>query len=214
MQLNPGNAVAHRQLGFLFYNAKNMYKEGMEHYRKAMESDPNDPRTHHDLGMALLHQRQFDLAAVHLQAALRGMPNGLDKQYNLPNMRRSLGEAMLGKGDLEQAELHLSEAVRIDPNSAKAHYLFASALAQRWKLEQALTHYNEAVAIDPKIDTSAKLHDQFAMNYAKMRRFREAVVSSEKALNLALMAQDQSLAQEIAKKLEIYRRSVSPLLKR
>ena len=214
LQLNPSNATAHRQLGFLFYNAKGMYKEGMEHYRKAMESDPNDPRTHHDLGMALLHQRQFDLAAAHLRLALRGMPNGLDKQYNLPNMLRSIGEAMLLKGDFEQAELHLSEATRIDPNSAKAHYLLAGALAQRWKLEQALTHYSRAVAIDPKIDTSATLHDQFAMNYAKMGRFREAVVSAEKALNLALMAQDQPLAQEIAKKLEIYKRSAGPLLKR
>ncbi|MBN2272606.1 MAG: tetratricopeptide repeat protein [Sedimentisphaerales bacterium] len=214
LQLNPTNATAHRQLGFLFYNAKNMYKEGMEHYRKAMESDPNDPRIHHDLGMALLHQRQFDLAAAHLQVALRGMPQGLDKQYNLLSMRRSLGEAMLGKGDFEQAELNLSEAVRIDPDNAKAHYLLAGALAQRWKLEQALTHYNKAVSIDPQIDTSAILHDQFAMNYAKMGRFREAVVSAEKALNFALMAQDRLLAQEIGRKLEIYKRSAGPLLKK
>jgi hypothetical protein len=70
------------------------------------------------------------------------------------------------------------------------------------------------VAIDPKIDTSATLHDQLAMNYAKLGRFREAVVSAEKALNLALAAQDRLLTQEIGRKLEVYRRSVGPLLKK
>ncbi len=205
LQLNPRNAVAHRQLGFLFYNAKGMHEQGMQHYRKAMESDPNDPRIHHDLGMALLHQRDFDRAAAHLLVALRGMPHGLDKQYNLLSMQRSIGQAMLGKGDLEQAELHLSEAARLEPNSAATHYLLAAALAERWKLDEALEHYRKAVSLDPRIDTSVQLHDQLAMNYAKARRFPEAVVSAQKALNLALTAGDEFQARKIREKLEIYR---------
>ena len=213
LKLNPINADAHRQLGFLFYNAKGMHKQGMQHYNKALECDPNDPRIHHDLGMALLHQRKFDRAAVHLSIALRGMPNGLDKQYNLTNMHRSLGQATLYKGDLEKAELHLSKAVELDPNSAATHYLLATTLAKRWKLDQALEHHRKAVSLNPRIDTSAQLHDLLAMNYAKARRFREAVVSAQKALNLALIAADEILAQEIRERLEIYKQRSKALLK-
>jgi len=79
LELNPNNAEAHIKLGFLFYNVKQMHKEGMEHYYKAIQLNPDDPRIHHDLGMALLHQRKFDEAVKHLSEALRRMPDGLDK---------------------------------------------------------------------------------------------------------------------------------------
>jgi len=206
LKLNPINATAHRQLGFLFYNAKGMHEQGMQHYNKALKCDPNDPRIHHDLGMAFLHQGKFDRAATHLLVALRGMPDGLNKQYNLLRMQCSIGQAMLGKGDWEQAELNLSEAAQLDPNSAATHYLLATALAERWKLDEALEHYRKAVSGDPRIDTSVQLHDQLAMNYAaKARRFPEAVVSAQKALNLALTAGDEFQARKIREKLEIYR---------
>jgi len=213
LKLNPRNAVAHRQLGFLFYNAKQMHEQGMQHYGKALECDPNDPRIHHDLGMALLHQRKFDEAATHLSMALSGMPDGLDKQYNLVNMHLSLGRTLLFKADLEQAELHLSKAVELDPSSAVTHYLLATTLAERWKLDEALAHHRKAVSLNPRIDTSARLHDQLAMNYAKARRFREAVVSAEKALNLALAAGDEFNARKIREKLEIYRQKSGALPK-
>jgi len=80
LELNSNNTEAHLKLGFLMYNVKKMHEEGMIHYNKALQLDPSDPRIHHDLGMALLHQRQFDQATKHLLEALRRMPNGLDKQ--------------------------------------------------------------------------------------------------------------------------------------
>jgi len=213
LQLDPENAVAHRKLGFLLYNVKNMHRQGMQHYQEAMQIDPNDPLTQHDIGMAFLHQKKFDQALVYLSKALRQMPNGLDKQYNAANMHRSLGQAMLYKGDTERAEVHFSKAVRLDPNNATAHYDLAKALAIRWKLDEALTAHAEAVSLNPKVDTSASLHDMLAMNYAKQGRFREAVIAAEKALNLALIARDASLAREIRERLKVYRQSTKPLLK-
>ncbi|MFZ2148869.1 MAG: tetratricopeptide repeat protein, partial [Sedimentisphaerales bacterium] len=86
LELNPNNAEAHLKLGFLFYNVKQMHKDGMEHYYKALQLNPDDPRIHHDLGMALLHQGKFDEAVKYLSEALRRMPNGLDRQYNPADM--------------------------------------------------------------------------------------------------------------------------------
>ena len=205
LQLNPNNAEAHRRLGFLLYNAKGMREQGMEHYYSAMRIEPNDPRIHYDLGMALLHQRRFDQAVRHLTEALQRTPTRLDEQYNLVDMNRNLGQAMLYSGDTKGAALYLSAAVNLDPNDAAAHYTLATALAAQREIDRALAHYSKAVSLNPQIDTSASLHDLLAMNYAGARRFNEAVASAEKALKLAQIAGDESFAQKIKERLELYR---------
>jgi tetratricopeptide (TPR) repeat protein len=205
LELNPNNAEAHLKLGFLLYNAKRMYKEGMAHYYAALKANPNDPRVHHDLGMALLHQRQFDQAIEHLSEALRIMPNGLDKQYNPVSMHFNLALALSYAGRSEEAITHFSEVLRLDPNNASAHYRLALELAQQRDLEGSLKHYAAAVQLKPNIDTSPTLHYLMAINYAEARRFHEAVLSAEKALSLANAAGNVKLVQEINKSLEIYK---------
>ena len=202
LELNSNNAEAHLRLGFLMYNAKKMYKEGMEHYYKAIKANPADPRIHHDLGMALLHQRQFDEAIKHLLEALRRMPNGLDKQYNPVGMHFSLALAFSYAGRPKEAITHFSEVVRLDPDNAPAHYRLALTLADQRDLDGSLKHYAAAVQLKPDIDTSPMLHYLLAMNYAEARRFSETVLSAEKALGLANAAGDVKLVQEINKLLE------------
>jgi tetratricopeptide (TPR) repeat protein len=210
LELNPNNAEAHIKLGFLFYNVKGMHKEGMAHFHKAIKLNPADPRIHHDLGMALLHQRKFDEAVKHLSEALRRMPDGLDKQYNAVNMHHSLGQALFYTGKSKQALVHFSEAVRLDPNHAEAHYHLALALAEQRDLDQALKHYSEAVRLKPGVDTSPMLHYLLAMNYGEARQFRQASLFAQKALDLAHAAGDQKLAQEIKKWLELFKQQSGP----
>ena len=205
LELNPNNAEAHLKLGFLFYNAKHQYKQGMEHYNLALKANPNDPRVHHDLGMALLHQRQFDLAIKHLSVALRGMPDGLDKQYNPVNMNLSLALAFFYSGRSAEAIPHFSQVIQRDPNNAQAHYWLSIAMADQKDLDGSLEHYQAAVKLRPEIDKSATLHYLLAMNYAERRRFSEAVLSAEKALSLASAAGDVKYAQQISKFLEQYK---------
>jgi tetratricopeptide (TPR) repeat protein len=205
LELNPANAEAHLKLGFLLYNAKRKQQEGMAHLNEAMRLDPSDPRTHHDLGMALLHQRRFDQAISHLSEALRRMPNGLDKQYNAANMHHNLGLALFYHGRPQEAIAHISEALRRDPNKAEAHYRLALVLAKQGNLDGSLSYYTKAVQLRPEIDTSPMLHYLQGMNYAEARQFRQAILSAEKALNLARAGGDERLAAEIEKCLKLYR---------
>jgi tetratricopeptide (TPR) repeat protein len=205
LELNPNNAEAHLRLGFLFYNVKQMHKEGMEHYSKAIQLNPDDPRIHHDLGMALLHQGKFDEAVKYLSEALRRMPNGLDRQYNPADMHYYLGRALLSQAKSGEAAVHLSEAVRLDPNHAEAHYSLALAMAEQRDLDQALVHYSKAVRLKPGVDTSPTLHYLLAMNYGEARQFRQAALFAQKAFDLARAAGDRKLAQEIQKWLDIYK---------
>ena len=138
LELNPNNAEAHLRLGFLMYNAKRMYEEGMSHYNQALKANPNDPRIHHDLGMALLHQRQFDRAIEHLSQALQGMPNGLDIQYNLVGMHFNLALAYSFAERPEEAITHFSEVVRLDPKNFSAHYRLAISYAEAKRFSEAV----------------------------------------------------------------------------
>lgn len=210
LELNPNNVEAHQKLGFLFYNVKGMYKEGMAYLSKAIRLDPGNPRAHHDLGMALLHQREFDQAISHLSQALRRMPDGLDKQYNPTDMHYSLGQAFLYKGDSQQAEVYLSRAVLLDPNRPELHYNLALALADQGKIDQTLRHYSRAVHLNPRVDTSPALHQLLATKYAEARQFREAISSAEKALKLALASGDKELAQKIRQWIELCKQADKP----
>jgi len=145
LELNPNNAEAHLRLGFLMYNAKRMYEEGMSHYNQALKANPNDPRIHHDLGMALLHQKQFDQAIKHLSVALRGMPNGLDKQYNLVGMHYNLALAFSFAERSEEAIPHFSEVVRLDPKNASAHYMLATSYAEVQQFSKAVLSAEQAL---------------------------------------------------------------------
>ena len=207
LELNPNNAEAHLRLGFLMYNARKMYKEGMEHYNQALKANPSDPRIHHDLGMALLHQRQFDQAIKHLSEALRGMPNGLDKQYNPVGMHFSLALAFSYAGRSDEAITHFSEVIRLNPKNAPAHYRLAMAMAGQRDLAGSLKHYAVAVQLKPEIDTSPRLHDLLGINYARAGRFQEAIQSARKAADLARAAGQETLAQQIEQRIELYRQN-------
>jgi len=181
----------------------------MEHYKKTLQIDPNDPRIHHDLGMAFLHQRKFDEAIKHLSEALRKMPYGISLQYNAVNMHQALGMAFFHKGNFTQASAHLSEAARLDPNNAKLHYDLAVSLAIQGKIDEPVEHYSKAVSLNPDVDRSALLHDILGMNYAKAGRFREAFFSAQRALKLARAVGDTQLAAEIEQRIELYKQNKS-----
>jgi tetratricopeptide (TPR) repeat protein len=99
----------------------------------------------------------------------------------------------------------LSQVIRFKPDDAQAHYKLALTLAQQGHTDQAISHYSKAVSLKPDVDTSPLLHHLLATHFAEARRFREAVLSEEKALKLARAAGYQMLAQQIVKRLEIYK---------
>jgi len=207
LELNPENVEAHLKMGFLLYNIKGTYAEGMAHLTKAVELEPNDPRIHHDLGMALLHQGKHEQAVKHLSAALQGMPEGFRQQYKPADMHYNLGMALFYIKRFEESAIHLNEAVSLDPKNAKFHYSLAVALATQGEINETVKHYSEAVGIDPGVDTSPTLHDLLGVNYARAGQFSEAIMSAEKALELAHAAGKEQLADQISERIDLYRQN-------
>jgi tetratricopeptide (TPR) repeat protein len=197
ISLEPGYVDAHYSLGQAMAR-KGKVTEAIRHFSAVLRFQPDHAEAHGYLGSLLLAGGMLKEATVHLSEAIRLDPNYADAHYNM-------GQVMYRQGQLDAAIRHLSQAVRLKPDDAQAHYKLALALAQQKQTGQALSHYSKAVSLKPEVDTSPLLHHLFATSYAEARRFREAVVSEEKALKLARAAGYQKLAQEITKRLEIYK---------
>jgi tetratricopeptide (TPR) repeat protein len=120
-------------------------------------------------------------------------------------MRQHLGQALFYAGKAQEAIHHFNEAVRLDPNNAEAHYSIALALATQGYVDRTLEHYARAMELRPSVDRSPVLHYLLGMKYAEARRFHEAVLATQKALDLARAAGDQRSAQEIGERLKLYK---------
>ena len=197
VRLNPGDTDAHYSLGQAMAR-KGKFDEAIRHFLAVVRLKPDNAKAHGYLGSILFARGMLKEAMVHLSEAVGLDPNYADAHYNI-------GQVMLRQGKLDAAIKHLSQAVRLKPDDARAHYKLALALAQRGQTDQTITHYSKAVSLDPDVDTSPLLHHLMAKSYAESRRFREAVLSEEKALKLARAAGYQKLAQEIQKWLKFYK---------
>jgi tetratricopeptide (TPR) repeat protein len=205
LKLNPNNFQAHYRLGFLLYNVTKEYEQGMAHYAKAIRINPDDPRINYDLGMALGHQGKHDQAIGYLSASAKRMPGKLDLQYNLADVRYNLGLLLFHQRRFKEAAANLSEAVHLEPKKPDFHYKLALTLAALGKIDETVAHYSKAVSFKGDVDKSPMLHELLGANYARAGRFREAITSATRALNLARAAGDEQLALQIARHIEIYK---------
>jgi tetratricopeptide (TPR) repeat protein len=236
VQMKPDNADAHSHLGTVFI-AKGMLTEAMDVLSEAIRIDPSHADAHYNFGVAMFQMGKLDEAIKYWSKTVLLKPKDPDAHYNLAlvMLRREnfakaieyllkvvhskpdhaeahhrLGLAFVRQGNIEKATAHLSEAVRLDPNNGDIHYNLAIALAVQGKSDETMRHYSKAVLLDPGIDTSPMLHEFLAANYAKAGKFREAVLSAQKALNLARNAGEEQLAQRIQKRLELYKQNKPP----
>ena len=203
LERNPDNFMAHLRLGFLLYHVKSRYEEGMAHYRKALRLEPTDARIQYDLGMARMHQGEFDAAADHLANALQGMPEVLDEQYTRANAAYQLGRALYMAGRCDPAVRYLEEAVRLQGERAEVHYALALAQAGRDDVARALTAYARAVSLEADLAGRPTFPRALAAAYARQGRLREALAEARKALDLARRRGDAALARKIEEEIRV-----------
>ncbi len=82
LELDPGHAAAHINLGTLYYNRQD-YNLAESHYRKAIEADPRYALAHFDLGNVLDETGRIEEAVQSYRTALLLVPTYADAHYNL-----------------------------------------------------------------------------------------------------------------------------------
>ena len=200
LQIDPGYAKAHFNLGVAM-EGRGELGQTIEHYRKGLEIEPDDAKAHFSLGVALATKGELDEAISHYRRALQIDPHYFGAYYNL-------GNALKAKGELVQAIKYYQLALQIKPDWIGLMNNLAWLLATHQQAE--LRDPREAVRLAERACeltgyVNPGILDTLAVVYAAAGRPSEAVTTAEKALELARSSQQEELASEIQKHLDLFK---------
>jgi Flp pilus assembly protein TadD len=172
--------------------------EALPHLLRAVELDPQDAAGQYNLGLALLRGSRYDEAIARFERALALFPG--DAQTH-----NDLAVALAQKRRFSDAAAHFREAIAIDPGFAQAHSNLAWLLAT--SPEPAIRNGAEALklalrAVDLSHGKDPSMLDALAAAYAEAGRFREAVETARRALDLA----PRNLVPALQARLAMYQR--------
>lgn len=119
-------------------------EEAIRTYRKALEIAPDDPRIHHNLGVAQSQGGAFADAAASIRQSL-----ALDPQQPLALV--NLGIALASAGDKGGAEAAYRRALALNAHEPLAWFNLANIYYEQQKLDEAQRGYEQAVASDPSL---------------------------------------------------------------
>jgi tetratricopeptide (TPR) repeat protein len=234
VQMQPQNPGAHYDLGNALLRADRA-EEAIKHYEQALRLKPDDAEALLNLATALLRLgkteeavRRLDqwlqvnpgdgkahsqlgtvlIAAGKPGEAIRHLEQALRIRADDAEAHNSLGLASVRQGRLPQAIGHYEQAIRFQPDFADPYNNLAWLLATH-----ALTQGGNgvrAVALAQRAcelagNSRAGYLDTLAAAYAAAGRFREAIATAEKAIELARATSSPKAVGEYEARLELYR---------
>jgi tetratricopeptide (TPR) repeat protein len=141
----PGSAKAHYNLGKALESVPGRLPEAIAEYREALRIDPDHADVHNNLANALsATQGKLPEAIAEFQAALRLAPDRAEPHNDVANALARI------PGRLPEAIAEYQAALRLRPDSAEIHYNLANALARMPDgLTGAMDEYRAALRIEP-----------------------------------------------------------------
>jgi tetratricopeptide (TPR) repeat protein len=201
IQLDPDSASSHYNLGNAF-NQQDKVDEAITHYTEAVQIKPDYSEAHNNLGLALVSQGKLDEATTHFREVVQLSPDSANAHYILA---RSLKDA----GKAKEAIVEFKETLRLKPDGVRAMNSLAWLLATH--KENKFRNPQEAIRLAERAceltnykDTG--IVDTLAAAYASAGRFSDAAATAEKALKLIESTGDTERAQNIQKRLQLYKR--------
>lgn len=114
----------------------------LDKYLEAAQIAPDYPRTHLNIGNALLASRKQEEAIVHYRQALR-----LNNQY--AHAHFNMGNALQTLKRNDEAIIAYREALRCNPNLSEAHIAMACATEDTGDLDAAIAQCQEGLNLRP-----------------------------------------------------------------
>jgi len=111
-------------------------------FRKALEADPSDARSHNALGAVLTLRGELDAAARELRSAIALDPGNAEARYNMGNVLKQ-------QGKLREAAASYREALAEAPDLLPAQVNLGVVLNELGDWAGALEEYRNALAMDP-----------------------------------------------------------------
>ena len=199
LRINPNYEEAHANLGCTLARQGNV-SDAIYYYNKALLINPDNAKAHNNLGVLLAGKGKFNDAFYHYQEVLRINPKYAGAYYNL-------GKIYANKGDIENAILYYKKTLKVSPNMAEALYNLSWIYATNQN--EKFRNGKQAVKLAEKL---CRLHnynqplslDALAAAYAETGRFKEAILTARKGLELALKMGPKELALGLENRLKLY----------
>lgn len=156
IRLNPKNAEAHRNYGYLLRRIGDV-DHALQEFGKALDLDSDDAETHLEMGDTLLYKGDLAAALTHYHEVLRVEP---ENRY----ARRMVLRLITTQGQPERAIAQLREIVQRDLGFAEAHEALGWQLWNECAVAEAKSHFQEALRIKPEL-TGARSGLSRALGY-------------------------------------------------
>jgi tetratricopeptide (TPR) repeat protein len=154
---------------------KRQYDAAVPAWKQAVALDPDDPRAHNNLGIALAGAGQVaDAIAEYRQSlALNG---------NSSQTENNLGSALAEEGKLDEAQQHFVQALRINPDNASAEVNLGNAYSAQGRTPEAIDLLTKGLAAAPN---SPDGQNGLGVALAHAGKLEDATPHLQKAVTLA-----------------------------
>ena len=170
---NQDSAAAHNNLGYLYVMSNVKLDLALEHCKKAVGIDSDNPVFLDSLGCAYYKNRDVKKAVETLKKAYNINPNSKD-------VNEHLAEIYLQQNNNEDAIKHLEFIVTTDPKNALAANNFGYVLCEAGtRLDEALKYCRTAVEAEP---SNAVYLDSLAWAFFKNNKLTEATETIARAI--------------------------------
>jgi tetratricopeptide (TPR) repeat protein len=156
------------------------YGSALEHYRAAVERNPQDAESLSNLGQVLVRLGKPEEALPYFERAIDLIPSRWAYRFNLA---RALG--LLGRWDASIARYR--EAQKLFPDDHVTTFNLALALHKKGDDAAAVPEYQRAIALAPE---DASFRFALALSYERLQKNAEAAAAYEEYLRLVPQAAD------------------------
>jgi arylsulfatase A-like enzyme/Tfp pilus assembly protein PilF len=236
IETDPDDPKTYYNIGNIYLNQDEL-EQARDYYEKALAIDPELPKAHYNLGNVLFKQGKIEEAVTHYSKAVELKPDwqeaqgnlgaakmklveklisswneSLQKNPNQPELHKNLGMTYDQLGNYEKAVYHWREALQLEPNQPDVLNNLAWLLAA--KQNTPFRNPEEAVRLAYRACELTNFEqpaflDTLSVAYAAAGKFPDAVKYAKKAIDLARAANQEEIAAEIKKHLELFKRGQS-----
>jgi len=177
------------------------YEEAVQGWRKSLQEQPDDPFAAYDLGTAAAAHGDKATAIAAFGEVLRLRPDRVD-------VRRQLAGLLMRTGAIRQALLQWQSVLESAPGDLVATnevaWIFATCPDARYRNGAAAVRI-AAEAVQISQNRNPAVLDTLAAAQAEAGQFDKAVQTAQRALSLAGLQGDKTLAAEVQTRLKSYR---------
>jgi len=202
IELQPNDSVAFSSLSGALYQTGE-YKQAIEHARTAIRIDPEAVDAYVNLALAYEKDGDRDHAADTYLKALQLSPNNA-------KVCNSLANIYIAQEKFDQCLIYHRRSIKINPNQPAILNYLAWLQATNPSLQSR--NIDEAIICAQRLCKLTNFKhplalDTLAVAYAAAGEFPKAVKTAQRAIDIAMAANNTTLAQKIAAQQELFKQS-------